>query len=413
MAEAENLDTEETVVRRHPWSTVAIVISLFYGIPMIFDVVTKDFLGVDFGVFHAGGTLIRNDGYSAAYDTERFTRVLEDDYFPLLADGTSVSHFISTPTFGWFAQVLTWLPFTPSLLVWLAVGFALLVPACRLLSLPSWVAGGLLISPMMAVNITLGQTGVLVLMLFVGLHRAHEHGRVVVAGALAGLIVLKPVLAFGYGLLWLIQMRTYRRSIVVAAATGAALSLPTVVSGLDPWEGFTGAMRERTDAESGWAQQAASVPEFVKLLFPLSPSWVTMLAWAAGIAVAVLILVAANRRNGNDAEMMSAAAVVATVIASPHLLIYDTLILVIPVAVAYKRGLLTGDRGGLLFALITVAFAFGPPVYRMQYDIFGRGIGIELPAVLIGVALAVRWDKGANTPSVDGEAPLAPILADA
>lgn len=414
MDSAETQVPEETILRRHPWSVISIVLSLFYAARIFADATNSKLWGVDFGVFHAGGSLIASDGYDAAYDTERFSDVLATDYFTTLADGENVSHFISTPTFGWFAQGLAWLPFTPSLAVWFAVGFALLVPAVRMLSLPTWVAGALLISPMMAINLILGQTGIFVLVLFAGIHLAHRDNKIVLAGLLAGLIIVKPVLALGYGVLWLVQFRTYARAIGVAVLTGVVLSIPTFVGGLGSWQGFLEAMQERADSESRWTQQAASVPEFIKLLFPLSASWVTLASWVVGLGVGLIFMLAAHRRYGHDPEVMSAAAIVATVISSPHLLTYDTMILVIPVAVAYTRGILTGDRGGMLFAIVTAAFVIGPVLYNLQYDILGRGIGSEFPAVMLCVALLVRWDRAE---SVDddpaGVDSLAPVLADA
>lgn len=281
MEAGETQHTQETIMRRNPWSVLAVVVSVFYAARVVADALSDRLLGVDFGVFHAGGSLIGSEGYDAAYDTDRFTEVLATDYFAPVGDGANVSHFISTPTFGWFAQALAWLPFTPSLIIWYIAGLLLLVPACRMLSLPNWVAAALLISPMMAINTILGQTGIFVLLLFIGIHIAHRENRLVLAGLLAGLIVVKPVLALGYGLLWLIQFRTYARSIAVAVATGAVLSIPTVIGGLGPWQGFLAAMQERADAESSWAQQAPSVPEFVKLLFPLSESWITLASWGS------------------------------------------------------------------------------------------------------------------------------------
>lgn len=110
---------------------------------------------------------------------------------------------------------------------------------------------------------------------------------------------------------------------------------------------------------------------------------------------------------------MSAAAIVASVLASPHLLTYDTMIFVIPVAVAYSRGLLTGDRGGMLFAIVAVSYVLGPVLYIMQFEILGRGIGLELPAVLLCCALLVRWDGEAPESSDSESERLAPVLADA
>lgn len=397
-----------TFVGRRPWTVLAIVLGAGYFFSVLANAVNTHQLGLDFGVFHAGGSLIRSSGYDAAYDSTGFSDHLTADYFPALADSATVAHFISTPTFGWFSQALTVVGFDLALAVWLTVGVVVLVPASRLLQLPTWAPAALLFSPMMARNIGLGQTGALALLLFVCLHRAHIDGRMMRMGMLAGLLILKPPLALGYGLLWVARAARYRQALLTAALTGVMLSIPTLLGGIGPWRLFLDAMSERTDAESAWSQQSSSLPEFLKLLFPLAPSYVSVGSWAVGIIAAFVLIVAGHRRFGDDAEVMSAVAVVATVVASPHLLVYDSLILVIPVAVAYRRGILTGERGAALVAVITASFAFGPALYDLQYGLVGRGIGLEFPALMACALLLVRWnDESRFCPGQS-----VPVLAD-
>lgn len=367
--------------------------------------------GLDFGVFHAGADLAAREGFAAAYDHKRFTDVFTTEYFPGLADTDTVAHFISTPTFGWFARPLTLLPFETSLVVWTGVGLVAAWWACRLLELPSWAPLAVAATPMMAVNVALGQTGAFVLLLFVGLHIAHRDDRPIMAGVLAGLLVLKPPLALGYGLLWLIRGRRHLVEMSVAAIVGFVISVPTLLGGLGPWQEFLAAMESRTELESGWSQQSASVSEFIKLLTPNAPSWFTLVTWAIGVVAAAVWLLVMNRRVGADVEVMSGAAIIATVLASPHLLVYDTVVLVIPVALAYRRGVLTGERVGILAALLCSAIAFGPVLYRAQFSIAERGIGPELVALIGCVVLLASWSRNGGR-DVDEERSV-PVLADA
>lgn len=374
---------------------LALVLAVGNILAVLANALNAETIGIDFGVFHAGGSLISASGFDRAYDSVAFSEYFTAEYFPSLAGSTTVSHFISTPVFGWFAQALTILPFRPAFGLWLVLGGLALIPACRLLGLPQWVPVILVVSPMMALNTSLGQTGAFVLLLFAVMHVSMADQQLVRCGVLAGLLILKPPLAFGYGLVWLVQARRYRPAMAAAAATGVVLAIPTLIGGSGPWRDFLDAMTHRADLESSWSQQSASVPEFLKLAFPLAPAWVTVSTWLVGLAVALLVVVAANRRFGSDPELMSAAAVVATVVASPHLLVYDSLILVIPVAVAYRRGLLTADRAGLLAVITTASLVLGPALYDVQYTQFGRGIGLELPALAACVWLLVKWQEHA------------------
>lgn len=408
--EEERTTDGPSLVRRRPWTILALLTSvgLFGG--FLRSALAEGKFGIDFGVFYTGGSLISSEGFDAAYDTERFTEALTADYFSSLTDSTIVSHFISTPTFGWFAQALSWLPFWLGWIVWSVAGIAALVWAVRLLRLPMWVALALMVSPAMAFTTILGQTGPFVLLLFAAMHLALAQDRRVRAGLLGGLLILKPPLALGYGLVWLVQARRSYQSIVAAAAAGIVLSLPTLVGGIAPWRRFVEAMSERADSEGGWTQQSQSVTEFLKLLAPQSPSSVTLAFWAIGLLAALAVAVFGHRRFAGDVEAMSAVAVVATVIGSPHLLIYDTFILLIPIAVAYRRGLLTGERAGALAAIYSVSIAAGPVLFFIQHEFVGRGVSIELPALLLSCWLLLRWDDEASANMESGSVPVLPDL---
>ena len=396
--DSERATDGQTLLRRYPWTVVALLSSVGLLIGFVRNALAEGKFGIDFGVFYTGGSLISSDGFATAYDTEQFTEALATDLFPSLAGTTIVSHFISTPTFGWFAQALSWLPFRPALALWLAAGALALVWSVRLLRLPMWVVVALMVSPAMTFNTILGQTGPFVLLLFAALHLAVVDDHRIRAGLLAGLMILKPPLALGYGLVWLVQAKRYRTSMATAAVVGVVLSLPTVLSGAGPWRSFVEAMGERADAEGGWSQQSQSVTEFLKLLAPQSPSSVTLVFWGLGLLASLAVVLAGHRRFAGDVEAMSAVAVVATVVGSPHLLVYDTFILLVPVAVAYRRGLLTGERAGILAALYSVSIAFGPVLFFVQYDVIGRGLSPELPALLFSCWLLLRWEDESSVP---------------
>ena len=395
-----------TVLRRHPYSVGFFVVCIGVFLAVIVGALEMEILGLDFGVFHAGGTLISSEGYAAAYDTTGFSAFFTEEYFPQWAQTDNVAHFISTPTFGWFAQPLALFPFGTMLAVWTVFGFIALIPACRILELPRWAPLALAISPMMAFNVALGQTGAFVLLLFAAWHVAHRQANVVAAGLLGGLLILKPPLALGYGLLWLLQAKRYRLSIAIAAAVGAVLSIPTLAGGISPWQSFLEAMVQRTEAESAWAQQSGSFSEFVKQLTPGAPTAVTVASWLLGLLAAGVLLVMAKRRFGNDPEVLSAAAAIGTVVASPHLLVYDSLILVIPLAVAHRRGVLTKDRAGLLALVIVGSIALGPTLFGVQYSLIGRGLGVEFLALSAATVLLACWlgeDAGSSNPLRDND----------
>jgi hypothetical protein len=401
MIAANQADASSARAFRLAMVAVACSAALFLG--LVANSLEDETFGIDFGVFHAGGHLIADSGYEAAYDTAVFSPYFADQYFPATRERASNTHFISTPTFGWAAQALASVPFDLARALWLLTGAMVLVPAARLLDLPRWSPLVLLLSPAMAMNSALGQTGPFVLLLFVLVHRAMRSGHLGRAGAIAGLMVLKPPLAIGYGVLWLYRAKRYGTALVAAATTGVLLSVPTFVDGLAPWRTFIEVMADRADTEGAWSQQSQSLAEFLKLAMPGAGSSLTITFWVLGLGAGFVCIVLADRRWAGDNEMLSAAAVVATVVASPHLLIYDTFVLAVPVAVAYHRGVLDPQRSALLAAIVASTIAFGAVIYDAQFDLIGRGIGLEFPGLVLCIILLVRWERGGpvgSTPPV-------------
>lgn len=414
---AETAADDSSILRRRPWSVAALAGSFAFAVSTFSDAIGSGRIGVDFGVFHAAGTTINQDGYDVVYDPTRFSQFFAEEYFPTFEVEGSVTFFINPPPFGWLAQALTVLPFELSLLVWSIVGLAAIVPACRVLGLPAWAPLAVAVSPMAVQTLRIGQTGLFVFVLFAFLHEAHRRENDLAAGVLAGLLILKPPLAIGYGILWLLGGRRHVRSIVVAAITGLVVSLPTLVAGLQPWRAYFGVLSERTDIESAWTGQSLSLAEFIKLLTPGASTTTTFISWGLGLALGFLVLGYAKRRFGDDPVLMSAIAALVTVIASPHLLLYDSLLLVIPVAVAWQRGVLKGERFSMLATILVVALVLGPIVFPEQIARFGRAIGLEFPALVVCAVLLGRWSfRATGGESVEelrgGESELSPATRD-
>ena len=397
----------DSLLSRYRWSVVAAVVSVAFFFNTILSSIQSGSLGFDFGVFRSGAELSQREGWDVAYGAERASQYLADAYFPHIADTPALVRFISPPPFALLARAFTIGPFELAFGVWLVAGVVALVLSTYVLGVPRWVAVVFLLSPMIAVNTWLGQTGAFVLLGFALLHRSMVNRRDVAVGVLIGLMILKPVLAVGYGLLLLIDLPRSRRALGVSAGVAALLTVPTLIGGLTPWREFAGAIQNRADIESAWSQQSLAVAEVLKFLVPNGSAGFTLFSWVAGIFAAAVLLLVARRRFGNDPEVMSCVAVIATVVGSPHLLVYDLLILAIPVAVMWKRGYLSGDRVGILATCIVASIAFGPALNRLQFVNFGRAISIEFLGLVIACSLAVRWwsrsESQASKPGQSGE----------
>ena len=371
-----------------------------FGLAVVNSILRSGDFPLDFLVFHGAGTLFSQGDSATAYDFEEFQAFLRQTYGGS-TDGPSLAHFLNPPPFGWLAQILSLVPLVPSFIAWSAAGVVASVASYRWLGLPIKAVPLLIISPMMVMNLGIGQTGAAALLITVAVHHLLIRDQRVLAGAVAGLFLLKPTLAFGLGLLWLVKARKYGAAIGASLFSGLVISLPTLVNGLDPWRNFLATSVERTELDSIITASASfSLAEFVK---PAVDA--TVLIWVVGILLGLLFLTAVDRRHDGDIELLSGAAALVTVFFSPHILIYDSLILLIPVAVAYRRGALDANRLGMLVCIVGLAVTTG---------VFVGGPPLEFPATLGAAALLVVWvDQSVRGSSSDEGELVVPVGADA
>ncbi len=371
---------------------VGLALFCLHGIWVFTGVWFEGFHPTDFVVFHGAGNLFADGRSDSAYDTEAFQAFLTAEYGSAFSGG-SLAQFLNPPPFGWFAQVLGFLPLTPSLIAFSIVNIVLAVAAYRHLELPAKALPLLLLSPMMTMNVGLGQTGSLALIATVAVHCNMVRGRTLAAGIAAGAFILKPPLAVGYGLLWLIRARRSAGMIAIALLTGGVLSIPTLLTGTGQWRSFISNSVERTSVDQQIFGRSFSFAEFAKPFWHQAPTTVTLVMWAIGLGLGVATLITVDRRFGGDVEVLSAAASVVTVLFSPHVLLYDSLLLVIPVAVAYRRGVLNHERVGALTLILSVGVIFR---FLPIASLLGP-ISLEFPAVVLASVLIGKWLLSATT----------------
>lgn len=345
--------------------------------------------GIDFAVFHLGGRTVRDAGFDSVYDRDGFRSALAEDV-PGADVADSLTYFISPPPWAWIFQPLSAIDYPVALGLWLAVGVLGLLYIVDRLDLP-WMSLVLLVaSPAFVMNTAIGQSGVFFLVLGVLVHRACASDSPVRAGLLLGLFVLKPPLAIGWVLWWLLDFSRWHRALTAAGFSAAVVSLPTLVDGGSAWTAYVGVLTERVADEGSLRVNSPSFAEFVKLLLPGASPAVTLVGWALAMVVGVSMLRFAQRRFDSLAAM-SGAAVLATLASSPHLSIYDTGLIVIPIAVLAQQGVLNRDRLMVLWALYVAGIVFGPLWYELQAGVLGRGVGLEFLTLLAIAALSARW----------------------
>lgn len=287
----------------------------------------------DFRVLHLGGELASAGRWNEAYDVDAFA-ALAQSRPDMAASHRALDVFLSTPTFGWAMQPFSSLSFTPALAAWFAIGVAALVISTRLLDLPIWVAPVALLVPFSIANLHHGQTGFFALLLASTVHALSVRDRKVWAGVAAGFVVLKPTLLIGVALWWLLDWRRWYPAMLAAVPSAAVLMTPGLLrDGLEPWNLFIESTRNRVDVQSNVVANQPTLRELAKRLLggDVGTHTATQVAILVGCALAMWMVV---RRWHHQTDVLSGAAMFVSILASPHLYIYDSGLILVPLAVA-------------------------------------------------------------------------------
>lgn len=367
-------------------------------------------IGIDFAVFHLGGRMVRETGFDGVYDRDLFREDLAA-YVPGTDVENSLTYFISPPPWAWLFQPVSLVEYSIALAVWIGIGVVAAALTVRILDLPMSSLILIAASPAAVMNLALGQSGFFFLLLAALVHRAAASESKIAAGLLLGLFVVKPPLAIGWVLWWLLDVRRWYPALAASVVSAGLVALPTLGDGGAAWRSFVDVLTKRVEDEGSLRVNSLSFAEFIKLLAPGAPSAVTIVAWLAALVVGIGIMYLALRRI-DSAEVLSGAAVLATLASSPHLSIYDTALLVIPVAVLAKKHALGAERLAVVWALYVSAVVFGPVVFELQLRSIGRGVGLEFPFLMLIVVLAYRWLADENAKPSE-RADSASVLANA
>lgn len=286
----------------------------------------------DFRVLHLGGDLARAARWNDAYDPEAFAAIARARP-EMAASHRELDVFLSTPAFGWAMWPFSALPVQSALIVWIAVGVGAVAIATRVLSLPLWVVAIALVMPFGVANLHHGQTGFFAILLATGVHALCVRDRKVLAGLTAGLVVLKPTLLLGVAIWWLIDWRRWYPALLAAIPSALLLTLPGLVrDGLEPWRLFAQSSSNRIDVQSDVVANQPTIRELLKRLLGgdigAHPA-MQLLILASGAAA----MLALRKRFADRTDVMSGAAVFVSILVSPHLYVYDSGLVLIPLAV--------------------------------------------------------------------------------
>ncbi len=292
--------------------------------------------GADHVQYYVVGRLVAEGRSQLIYDLPTMTEMQKEVGG---AKWEGVLPFRYPPYYALCYPLTSQLSYPASWLVWSALSLLALVVAAAALGVEdkrSWFVWALCFYPVFAA-ISFGQNSLFSLAFLALTFALLQRDRRFLAGMVAGLLMFKPQLLVGVGLLWTLDIRRSWKALLGVAATGGLLLAATAlfipgagrrfVEDLGPILRMhsTAALHQLHSTQGFWILLLPDYAEAAKLLSVVSSLF--------GVAALVLVW----RRFREDGSILFAAAVLLTLWISPYAMIYDWSILLVPASLLWRH----------------------------------------------------------------------------
>lgn len=344
-------------------------------------------VGTDYLQFYAAGATLRNGNEAQLYNQDFQARLEIELAGPAL---TSYHAFITPPFFAWVFVPLSLLPYRLSFALWSMAGLFLLWASLKVLGAEApfrSAAWALTWFPIFAA-ISFGQNSLLSLLILSSSYVLWRKEQRFSAGLVASLALYKPQLVAGVAILWLLEWRRDWKGLLGLAAGG--LMLAGLSFGLLPGasQGYVEFSRTILPRLTEWGDfplwHLHTLRGFWQILLPGMPLVVNIL-WILGSAVGVAAFVRLWQIRRHQPAPLYAAATCLMLWITPHAMIYDWTILLIPAVLLWQS---VPERRRLwrsIFALLWgVAFFSGPLTYG-QLQILPFALQLSVPVFCLAL----------------------------
>ncbi len=347
----------------------------------------SDSLLHDFAYFWGGARLFWIDGIGRIFDPDAFNAWLATQLAP--GSMQAFATWSYPPTMLLLLLPFGLLPLPIGFIVWLGVTFAFLALVLRSTVADRGIVLIVLLSPAAFYCLTYGQNGALTAGLLIAAIWCVDR-RPILAGACAGLLVIKPQLgillpfAFVAGGYW----RAFTAATVVSVATIAATVL---VFGPQAWIGFVAHSMPRMTAQL--LHDYGIPPQYA-----MPTMWVTLQGWGADQQVAaigqglsalaaVALVVRAWSLPHADRRWRNALTCVLPLLATPFGYVYDATPAMLAVALLAQAGFANG------FAWLERPALAGLWMWPAMAILWGFHLGLHPIGgfLLLAVALCLAW----------------------
>ncbi len=342
-------------------------------------------LGTDFISFYAAARLAVTQGAAAAYDVARHGAA-QQALFPQAAYGYTT--FLYPPPFLLLCLPLAAFPYLGAWAAWLAVGFTALVAATRPLLPPGGLLP-LLVYPALLINAGHGQNACLTAACFAG-YMVLGGRRPVVAGALLGILVIKPQLALAVPVV-LLAGRRWHAIAGAALSAGALCAAATLVLGKAVWVAFAAAAPAGRPmlllGLNGFAKMASLFAGARLLGLPIGAALGLQAVLATAVLAACAVLAVRRLHSASEGALMACAAL----LISPWSFDYDLVLLAPPLAWVASRA----TAGGFLpWEKMVLLLTYTLPLVARAV---ATSTGVAAAPVVLGLMFLVVCRRSADT----------------
>ncbi len=342
-------------------------------------------VGTDYLQFYTAGVTLRQAQSSELYNFAYQSQLQQAIAGPNL---TNFHAFITPPFLAWLFVPLSLLPYISSFITWSILGIVLLWISVRLLLSiqPSktflW---SLTWFPIFAA-ISFGQNSLLSLFLFSLTYWLVKKEKLLAAGIVSSLLLFKPQMVLGLGLLWLFEWRKGWKFLLGLVSGGA------VLAGLCFWL-LPDASWAYINLARNFLPGMIYQDQFPLLhLHSLRGFWILLFPAKRGLAEGLSIVLSIFgvvafyyywRKNRGESDLLFAGAVCLTIWITPHAMIYDWSILLIPAIIFWIKLIQLRPLLKTLFALVWIATFLSGPLTLAQLKIIPVAIQISVPILFL------------------------------
>jgi hypothetical protein len=344
-----------------------------------------DPIGTDHIAFYSAARLINEGHGPLMYDYEFL-----GEYQSALVDWRGgLDAYRNPPFYALLYTPTARLPYAASYWIWAMIGLLILALGLRVIG-PSGPCSYFLWAcsfyPVFA-TFTFGQNSLLSFGIFCAVFACLERRCRFAAGMVAGLLLFKPQLLLGIVVWWAIDCRRYWPAILGGVVTSLILTALTLGLALDETQEYIKRFRDIASYDAFELYNLHTPRGFGTLISGGNKEVGSLVALGCGVA-AIGWFVVMWRRHRDHLPIIYAAMIFLTLWASPHTMIYEWSIVLIPAVLLWERAPGHRDVWLPLFALGWVVLFISTPLTKWQWIWLGFAVQLSVP-VLAFIAILV------------------------